>query len=60
MPNRVYCFQTFEFITNNDESLAFLYRLVVGNTTCSFAHSVAKSAGLSEQLIKRSLEVLLI
>ncbi|KAF7399396.1 hypothetical protein HZH68_007988 [Vespula germanica] len=49
--------QTFEFITNNDESLAFLYRLAVGSTTCSFAHSVAKSAGLSEQLIKRSLEV---
>ncbi|KAK2581615.1 hypothetical protein KPH14_002118 [Odynerus spinipes] len=49
--------QTFEFITNVDESLAFLYRLVVGSSTCSFAHSVAKSAGLNEQLIKRSLEV---
>ncbi|XP_067217256.1 mutS protein homolog 5-like [Linepithema humile] len=49
--------QTFEFITNDDSSVAYLYRLTSGHVTCSFAHAAARSAGLDEKIIKRALEV---
>ncbi|EFN76321.1 MutS protein-like protein 5 [Harpegnathos saltator] len=49
--------QTFEFITNDDGTVAYLYRLISGHATRSFAHAAARSAGLDEQVIKRALEV---
>ncbi|XP_072755327.1 mutS protein homolog 5-like isoform X2 [Anoplolepis gracilipes] len=49
--------QTFQFITNNDGSVAYLYRISTGHATRSFAHAAARSAGLDEQVVKRALEV---
>ncbi|XP_014483495.1 PREDICTED: mutS protein homolog 5-like [Dinoponera quadriceps] len=49
--------QTFEFITNNDGTVAYLYRLINGHSTRSFAHAAARSAGLDERVVKRALEV---
>ncbi|XP_029676653.1 uncharacterized protein LOC115243651, partial [Formica exsecta] len=49
--------QTFEFVTNNDGSVAYLYRITTGHATRSFAHAAARSAGLDEQIVKRALEV---
>ncbi|CAL1687218.1 unnamed protein product [Lasius platythorax] len=49
--------QTFEFITNNDGSVAYLYRITTGHATRSFAHAAARSAGLNEHIVKRALEV---
>ncbi|XP_020290482.1 mutS protein homolog 5-like [Pseudomyrmex gracilis] len=49
--------QTFEFITNDDGSVAYLYRIISGHATRSFAHEAARSAGLDEQIVKRALEV---
>lgn len=57
--NRVVCaLQTFEFITNDDGTVAYLYRLTSGHATRSFAHAAARSAGLDEQVVKRALEVI--
>lgn len=42
---------------DEDESLAFLYRLINGSTTRSFAHYVARLAELDEDIVKRGLEV---
>lgn len=50
--------QTFEFVTNEDDSVAYLYRLTNGHTTRSFAHAAARSAGLDEQVVKRAVEVI--
>ncbi|KMR01353.1 protein 5 [Lasius niger] len=50
--------QTFEFITNNDGSVAYLYRITTGHATRSFAHAAARSAGLNEHIVKRALESL--
>ncbi|XP_043276962.1 mutS protein homolog 5-like [Venturia canescens] len=49
--------QTFEFLSNESNDLVFLYRLISGKTSCSFAHSVAKNAGLAEDVVHRALEV---
>ncbi|KAH0955065.1 hypothetical protein HN011_005583 [Eciton burchellii] len=49
--------QTFEFIANDNGSLAYLYRLTSGQATRSFAHAAARSANLDEQVIRRALEV---
>ncbi|XP_024936027.1 mutS protein homolog 5 [Cephus cinctus] len=49
--------QTFEYVVNEDGSLVFLYRVIPGTATCSFAHSVAKSAGLEREVVERALEV---
>ncbi|XP_076762350.1 mutS protein homolog 5-like isoform X1 [Xylocopa sonorina] len=49
--------QTFECTINQDESLIFLYRLINGSTTRSFAHYVARLAELDEDIVKRGLEV---
>jgi DNA mismatch repair ATPase MutS len=50
--------QTFEFIANDNGSLAYLYRLTSGQATRSFAHAAARSANLDEQVIRRALEVI--
>ncbi|XP_028047843.1 mutS protein homolog 5 isoform X1 [Monomorium pharaonis] len=49
--------QTFEFVTNEDGSVAYLYSLTSGRVARSFAHAAARSAGLDERIIKRALEV---
>ncbi|XP_043792597.1 mutS protein homolog 5-like isoform X2 [Apis laboriosa] len=49
--------QTFEYTIDEDESLAFLYRLTNGSTTRSFAHYVARLAELDEDIVKRGLEI---
>ncbi|XP_076166799.1 mutS protein homolog 5-like [Ptiloglossa arizonensis] len=49
--------QTFEYVLNEDETLAFLYRVTNGSTTRSFAHFVARIAELDKNIVKRSLEV---
>ncbi|KAG7204200.1 hypothetical protein KM043_002034 [Ampulex compressa] len=49
--------QTFEFVAEDEKSVAFLYRLIDGSSTCSYAHSIAKSAGLDEKIVTRGLEV---
>ncbi|XP_053984116.1 mutS protein homolog 5-like [Hylaeus volcanicus] len=49
--------QTFEYIMNEDETVAFLYRMVNGSTTSSFAHYVAKIAELNKDVVKRGFEV---
>ncbi|KAL0112414.1 hypothetical protein PUN28_012036 [Cardiocondyla obscurior] len=49
--------QTFEFITNEDGSVAYLYRLSSGHVACSFAHAAARCAGLDEKVVKRASEV---
>ncbi|XP_046144901.1 mutS protein homolog 5-like isoform X2 [Osmia bicornis bicornis] len=49
--------QTFEYTLNEDDSLAFLYRLTNGSSQRSFAHSAARVAELDEKVVKRSLEV---
>ncbi|XP_066594370.1 mutS protein homolog 5-like [Prorops nasuta] len=48
---------TFEHVLNEDQSIVFLYRLIKGNVTGGFAHTVAKVAGLSEKVVERSKEV---
>ncbi|KZC06422.1 MutS protein like protein 5, partial [Dufourea novaeangliae] len=50
--------QTFEYVVNQDESLAFLHRLTTGSAGRSFAHCAARLAELDESIVKRSLEVL--
>lgn len=55
--NYVYL-QTFEFITNNDGTVVYLYRLTIGHTVCSFAHAAAQSAGLDQRVINRAKEVI--
>ncbi|XP_043518859.1 mutS protein homolog 5-like [Frieseomelitta varia] len=49
--------QTFEYAFDQDESLAFFYRLTNGSTTRSFAHYVARIAELDEDVVKRGLEI---
>ncbi|XP_043255109.1 mutS protein homolog 5-like [Colletes gigas] len=49
--------QTFEYLVNEDETLAFLFRVTNGSTTRSFAHFVARVADLDANIVKRSLEV---
>ncbi|XP_060826344.1 mutS protein homolog 5-like [Bombus pascuorum] len=49
--------QTFECVIDQDESLAFLYRLINGSTKRSFAHYVARIAELEEDVVKRGLLV---
>ncbi|XP_029163563.1 mutS protein homolog 5-like isoform X2 [Nylanderia fulva] len=49
--------QTFEFVINDDCSVAHLYRITTGHTTCSFAHAAARMAGLDEDVVKRAEEV---
>lgn len=43
---------------DQDESLAFLYRLTNGSTKRSFAHYVARIAELEEDVVKRGLLVI--
>lgn len=50
-------FQTFDFVTNVDGSVAYLYSLKSGHVVRSFAHAAARSAGLDEKIVKRALEV---
>ncbi|CAK9809162.1 MutS protein homolog 5 [Anthophora plagiata] len=50
-------FQTFEYTINEDESVAFLYRLTTGSTRRSLAHHVAKIAEFDQDIVKRALEV---
>jgi len=50
--------QTFEFVTNEDGSVAYLYSLTNGHVARSFAHAAARSAGLDERIVKRALEVI--
>lgn len=52
-----YYLQTFEFVTNEDGSVAYLYSLTSGRVARSFAHAAARSAGLDERIVKRALEV---
>lgn len=49
--------QTFEFVTNLDGSVAYLYSLISGHVIRSFAHAAARSAGLDEKVVRRALEV---
>ncbi|KYN27043.1 MutS protein like protein 5, partial [Trachymyrmex cornetzi] len=49
--------QTFEFVTNKDGSVVYLYSLTRGHVARSFAHAAAQSAGLDKKIIKRALEV---
>ncbi|XP_011872274.1 PREDICTED: mutS protein homolog 5-like [Vollenhovia emeryi] len=49
--------QTFEFVTNVDGTVAYLYSLTSGHVTRSFAHAAARSAGLDEKIVKRALEI---
>ncbi|XP_033212595.1 mutS protein homolog 5-like isoform X2 [Belonocnema kinseyi] len=50
--------QTFEFLQPTDESdIVFLYRLTEGASKLSFAHAVAKHAGLDPNIIKRAIQV---
>ncbi|KOC63328.1 MutS protein like protein 5 [Habropoda laboriosa] len=49
--------QTFEYTINEDESVAFLYRLTNGSATRSLAHHVARISELDEDVVKRALEV---
>lgn len=43
---------------DQDESLAFLYRLINGSTKRSLAHYVARIAELEEDVVKRGLLVI--
>ncbi|XP_011688999.1 PREDICTED: mutS protein homolog 5-like [Wasmannia auropunctata] len=52
--------QTFEFVTNENGSVAYLYSLTRGQVARSFAHAAARSAGLDEKIVKRALEVRLV
>lgn len=52
-----YLLQTFEFITNEDGSVAYLYNLTSGHVARSFAHAAARSAGLNDKIVRRALEV---
>lgn len=54
----LFVIQTFEFVTNEDGSVAYLYSLTSGHVTRSFAHAAARSAGLDEKVVKRALEVI--
>ncbi|KAK0178249.1 hypothetical protein PV328_002219 [Microctonus aethiopoides] len=49
--------QSFEFLTDEDGSIIFLYRLISGNTKCSYAHAAAKSAGLFIDDVTESMEI---
>jgi len=54
----LFTMQTFEFVTNEDGSVAYLYSLTSGHVARSFAHAAARSAGLDEKIVKRALEVI--
>ncbi|XP_034940335.1 uncharacterized protein [Chelonus insularis] len=49
--------QTFEFMLSENDTLVFLYRLISGNVTYSFAHAIAQSAKLSLKIVDRAKEV---
>lgn len=53
----LFILKTFDFMFHEDQSLVFLYQLIDGNVTCSFAHAAAKNAGLSINDVEQSVEV---
>lgn len=46
--------QTFEFIVDRNKQVTFLYRLINGKSGKSFAHTVARSTGLSDKIVDRA------
>ncbi|KAF7996470.1 hypothetical protein HCN44_002102 [Aphidius gifuensis] len=46
--------QTFEFIVDSKKQVTFLYRLISGKSGKSFAHTVARSTGLSDTIVDRA------
>ena len=49
-------FQTLETLHNGEE-LVFLYQLIEGHTSSSFACHVAAQVGLPQEVVKRGIEV---
>lgn len=43
--------QTFDYQLDENNTVVFLYELISGNVTCSFAHATAISAGLAENIV---------
>ncbi|XP_044577035.1 mutS protein homolog 5-like [Cotesia glomerata] len=42
---------TFDYQLDENNTVVFLYELISGNVTCSFAHATAISAGLAENIV---------
>lgn len=50
--------QTFDFLQPTDErEIVFLFKLIEGVSKLSFAHAVAKHAGLNSDILKRATEI---
>ncbi|XP_057336795.1 mutS protein homolog 5-like [Microplitis mediator] len=47
---------TFDYVLDEDNSLVFLYELISGNVTCSFAHATAISVGLAENVVLHAIK----
>ncbi|XP_076657430.1 LOW QUALITY PROTEIN: mutS protein homolog 5-like [Halictus rubicundus] len=49
--------QTFEYVADENQSLALLHRLTSGSVSRSFAHFAARVADFDENIVERSLQV---